>query len=229
MWYLLAPLAFICAGGEAILAMAQLRLSAKIARLTATSTRFCAVAVVIFQCVVGARVWSAPMSSMDTIARLIEAQARPGDIVVISPWQWTLSFGTAYHGAAPILRVPPIAEPQFMRWDLARQVAQSSDPLPALFGRIETSLRGGHRVFLVTSNTYFNARHAEILPPHPIDKTNWTIQRYNRSWGNRTARFFGTMPQHSRRISIAKSGFGFEPPELWIYSDWKKTGEIKSP
>ncbi|MCC6579730.1 MAG: hypothetical protein IT440_04760 [Phycisphaeraceae bacterium] len=90
------------------------------------------------------------MTNVDVVARMLEEQAEPEDLIIVMSWHVCVSFDYHYHGLAPWTTCPPIPVVSYHRYDLIKQRMMEEDPLKPLLDRVETTLRSGHRVWLAT-------------------------------------------------------------------------------
>ncbi len=123
-------------------------------------------------------------TNMDLAAAAV-AGAGPDDLVVVSPWFLSVPFHRYYHGAAPWATIPPLADTSVHRPDLLGRALREEDPVGTLVARVESTLRGGHRVYWVGLPPPAIERPPDRLPPlrGPLSGAlegiycgNWTLQ-----------------------------------------------------
>jgi hypothetical protein len=89
---------------------------------------------------------------MDLVAARLEAVAVPGDVVLVSPWHYGVSFSRYYDGDAAWTTVPPLEFHRFVRYDLVVDKMTMPDQTavvrPAM-EQVAQALKSGHRVFVV--------------------------------------------------------------------------------
>lgn len=107
-------------------------------------------------------------SNIDLIARTIEAREKPGDLVVIQTFADAITFGRYYRGASPWTPAPPMNDRSLHRWDEVIDHMRAPDAMKPLLARIRTTLRGGHRVWLVTNTGWWEVKR-EPPRPEPFD------------------------------------------------------------
>jgi hypothetical protein len=120
---------------------------------------------------------------MDLAAAAV-AGAERDDFVVVSPWFLAVSFNRYYDGAAAWSTIPPLADTTVHRTDLLARQLQATDPIGPLVARVESTLRGGHRVYWVGLPAPAIERPPPRLPPlrGPVSGAlqglycgNWTL------------------------------------------------------
>ena len=92
------------------------------------------------------------LTNVDLLAARLEAATVPGDLVLVSPWHYGVSFSRYYNGAAASMTVPPLASPRIVRYDLVVErmgMRDQTAPVQPVAERVVQTLKGGHRVFVV--------------------------------------------------------------------------------
>ena len=95
------------------------------------------------------RLLSRSMTNIDLAAAHLMEAARPGDLIVVEPWYWGVSFQRYYHGSVPWLTIPPLEVTHLHRYDLLRRQLQADDPTASVQQAIAQTLRAGGRVWIV--------------------------------------------------------------------------------
>jgi hypothetical protein len=142
-WYYL-PL--LCAVGAALDLMAASLSRIQWFRIARLSLAVIALCFLPFQ------IWSVAhqrLTDIDVLARKLEQEAAPNDLIVINPWHFAPSFNRYYHGATSWITVPTMTEHRVHRYDLMKAKMVEPDPLNDVRSAIEQTLQGGHRVWVV--------------------------------------------------------------------------------
>ncbi len=145
-WYYLSVLALTAVCMDGIIgALVQTR-RARIARI--------AVALVLVTATIipTRRAVRTRLTDVDLVAARLEEVAKPGDLVLVSPWHYGVSFSRYYDGPAAWMTVPPLASHRFVRYDLVVDKMRLRDQTAAVrpvIERLEQTLASGHRVFIV--------------------------------------------------------------------------------
>jgi len=166
----------------------------------------------------------ARQSNVDRIADRLNERAEPGDLIIVSPWYIGATFHRYYHGAAPWTTLPPLEETKLHRFDLLKQKMIEREPLSTLFAEIETSLRTGHRVWLVGGGWLIvppDSKPPEIAPaPHP--DSGWFAQPYLATWLLQTVVFLHTHRSSYSPVLLEGSEpiSNLEGFELWVAKGW---------
>lgn len=114
------------------------------------------------------------LSNLDLVARDLEAKVRPGDLVVVYPWHWGVSFDRYYDGAAPFMTVPDVADHSHHRFDQLAELMLDSERIKPGFRRIYQTLEAGNRVFVVGRPVADVPEQFPVLPPpSDADPQSW--------------------------------------------------------
>ena len=127
----------------------------------------------------------------DAMATVVAEQAGSGDLAVIDPWYYALTFNRYYHGSAKWLTVPPIADLRYHRFDLFKEEMQTTNAIAPVLEQIEQTLRSGHRVFLLGRMPAW-APLAQMPPPPPVAPSKqfgWQSVPYQIVWENELVYF----------------------------------------
>jgi len=89
------------------------------------------------------------LTDIDILARKLEQEAAPNDLIVINPWHFVPSFYRYYHGSTPWITVPTMSEHRIHRYDLMKSKMLQADPLSDVRSAIQQTLQSGHRVWIV--------------------------------------------------------------------------------
>lgn len=168
-WYYLSVLALAAVCMDGIVgALVQTR-RARIARI--------AVALVLVTATIipTRRAVRTRLTTVDLVAARLEAVAKPGDLVLVSPWHYGVSFSRYYHGAAAWMTVPALASHRFVRYDLVvdnMRLPDQTAPVRPVIERLEQALASGNRVFVVGVLLFPSAeRQLRALPPAQTAKS----------------------------------------------------------
>ena len=121
-------------------------------------------------------------TNIDAIARALEQQARPNDLIVVNPWFVGVSFNRYYHGSTRWITVPEISDHRTHRYDLLKAKMIEPDPLAGVRAAVrETATRGDH-VWLVGIAVAELPKLQEPVPPAPHPEFGWNNQFYAKAW-----------------------------------------------
>lgn len=123
------------------------------------------------------------MTNADLVARRLAVAAAGGDLVVVSPWHFGISFDRYYRGPASWMTLPQVADHQMHRHDLLMARLAASHPIDDVLQAARRTLAGGHRVWLVGElRLPPPGRQPPILPPAPGTSWGWDDLPYGISW-----------------------------------------------
>jgi hypothetical protein len=88
------------------------------------------------------------MTNVDLVAARIEAEAAPGDLVVVVPWYVGVSYLRYARGSTPWMTAPDLADHRIHRFDLLHERMAEPEPLAGVLGAVERTLRAGQRVWM---------------------------------------------------------------------------------
>lgn len=130
-------------------------------------------------------------TNMDLVAARVEQMAGAGDLVVVYPWYFGISFQRYYKGAAPWTSIPEISDLRFHRYDLVKTRMMEKAPLASVLERIGQTLRSGNRVWIVGAFPPRKAGETQLPDPAPAPGSiyGWNEQAYNYVWGRQTLEF----------------------------------------
>lgn len=156
-------------------------------------------------------------TNVDLAAAAVEG-AQPDDLVVVSPWFLAVSFNRYYKGAAPWSTIPPLEDTSVHRTDLLARQLQAEDPIAPLLARVESTLRGGHRVYWVGLPAPSIDRPPARLPPlkGPVDGT--LLGRYGANWTLHVAQALKTYGAAAEPVPLAphRPPQAYERARVWV-------------
>lgn len=106
------------------------------------------------------------LTNADLVARRIEQVRKPGDLVIVDPWYYGVSFDRYYREAA-WRTVPDISFHRFHRYDLVMTAMHGpeSSAVDTVIAEAQAALRRGNTVFVVGA---FSAPHGELPSTTPV-------------------------------------------------------------
>jgi hypothetical protein len=155
-------------------------------------------------------------TNVDLVARQVEAEAIPGDFVLVANPLHGVSFNLYYHGKAAWDTVPPLKDHRIHRFDLIRDQMNNPGALEPLYRQIETALQSGHRVFLVGGIRAHSAASPD--PAKVID-----IDAYLSRWHTQLAFF---LQEHAggaqyRAVELQDPISPLESDDLIVVQGWR--------
>jgi hypothetical protein len=124
-------------------------------------------------------------TNVDEIAARIRKQARPGDLVLVSPWYLSLTFNRYYDGPVAWRTVPALEEKRIHRFDLMKQAMQTPEIIDASVVAVDSTLRAGGTIWLVGGLPRIApGPHYRRAPPAPLPGIGWSLRAYTAIWSN---------------------------------------------
>ncbi len=142
-------------------------------------------------------------TNIDLVARLLAAQTAPGDLVIVSPWFYGISFDRYFKGPAAWTTLPPLDDHRLHRFDLVAAQMLRPHPIQPLLDRIATTLQAGHKVWLAGWADIPAAGTAPPadLPPPPLQGTGWSETPYILNWSDQVE---ACLAAHSQQFDMVK-------------------------
>ena len=123
-----------------------------------------------------------PMTNCPDVASRVAESATQDDLVIVTAFYYAVSFERYYQGKASWMSLPEIADHSIHRWDLMKDMMMQRDPLVGLLAQMESTLRGGHNVYLVGTLPAADSAQPEPLPPAPDSDYGWELAHYQENW-----------------------------------------------
>jgi len=164
-------------------------------------------------------------TDVDLVARQVARSAVPEDLVVVNPWYAGVSFQRYYAGPARWLTLPDIADHRVHRYDLLKIRLAARDPLDDVLEAVETTLRSGHRVWLVGGARWPRpGEEMTALPPAPGSPEGWHDRPYVLSWSRQLGSF---LQGHAGQIATVAVPVGspisdLENLPLVVVAGWRR-------
>jgi hypothetical protein len=160
-------------------------------------------------------------TNVDRVARQVASAAAPGDLVVVDPWYFGVSFNRYYRGTARWVTLPDLPDHRIHRYDLLKVRMAARHPIDDVLEAVAATLRSRHRVWLVGG--YKTLRPEDDLsflpplpelPPAPHTPDGWHDRPYTLAWSRQLTVF---LEVHAARL---------EPVAI---SPGKRAGERANP
>ena len=169
--------------------------------------------------------WSAlkePLTNMHIVGARLTSDAVAGDLIVIHPWEWSVSLSRYYAGDAAVMTVPPLTDMTVHRYDLVKAAMQHRDPLRPLLARIQATLQSGRTV-------WYSGNLENIPPgppprqpgPPPLPETGWRTGPYDSAWSQTIGAFVRDHAVTISAVHLDARGGRLEDVALMTLSGWK--------
>jgi hypothetical protein len=143
------------------------------------------------------------MTAIDLIASAIERDAKPDDIIIVSPWFLGVSFNRYYHGNAPWVTFPDLQDKGLHRFDLVKGRMEHPETISEDLARILSILQKGGRVWVVGDVYALDPGTAiNPLPPAPLPATGWCSIPYISNWSDHLIFTLASHAKHSNLIQV---------------------------
>ena len=166
-------------------------------RLTVTAV---AAVVATAQLPDAARMAGMRMSTVDLAAAEVARSARPGDLIVVTPFYLGTAVARYYHGPGELVTVPPMTDLRYQQLDRLAKAMDDPHAIDPVLAKIAAVARAHGRVWVVrTDGGVLFGRDGEPLPSRPATSHGWE----HTDWWNR---------QVGRAI---RDGFGMDHVRIW--------------
>lgn len=168
-------------------------------------------------------------TNIDVVAAQMSSRAEAGDLIVVYPWYFGITFARYYTGSVQWVTLPQVDDLRFHRYDLIKQDMLTNRPIEPVLDRIERVLVSGHRVWLVGGlpGPGRNETNVPSLPTAPAPNTQnaWLEADYTFVLGRQAADFMSKHAQHSWLLNTPMDHCldGFEVAPVFVEAGWNDT------
>lgn len=215
-WYFLPPVALAAVGLE----LALPRPAGKFRALLFGGLAALAIISGIF----GVRVLDYRFTNVDQFAKKISGAARTNDFVVVTPWQFGITFARYFHGPCAWESVPPLGDHTAHRFDLIQIQMKNPEAMSPVLAKISTTLQAGSAVWIVGEINDVGGTNAPgVPPPPPLPRTGWHETPYRFAWNNQLG---WLLHRHATNLECLDRGFAEdvnfnERSPLFKVTGWK--------
>ena len=174
-------------------------------------------------------------TNMDVVAAQLPRHTEAGDLIVVYPWYFGITFARYYTGSVEWVTLPQVNDLRFCRYDLVQQDLLADKPIKPVLDRIERALASGHHVWLVGGLPGWKPGQTEVpsLPPAPAPnpQNGWLAADYSYVRGREAADFLSKHAQHTSSLEIPLDHclIGFESVPVFEVAGWTNTKNDLSP
>jgi hypothetical protein len=160
------------------------------------------------------------MTNLDRVAAILKTQARPDDLIVVTPWYLGIAFDHYYAGNTPWLSVPELSDRKLTRYDLVKGMMTRPEAVRPIADRVQQTLERHGRVWLVGDLPFIAGNPAPLVPPvAPDSPLGWSQREYEFLWSREVAH---RLQEHASRLSrVPIEDLGavspFENPPLYLF------------
>ncbi|HTY86362.1 MAG TPA: hypothetical protein VMB80_02770 [Candidatus Acidoferrum sp.] len=194
LWYYIPGLCFAAVCCDAVVSRAH-----PIARMAVLVLAVAALLVSVSPAAFAALRWR--QTNADLVAAQVAKDSDAGDLIIVHPWYFGLTYDFYYRGAAKWTTLPPLADYRFHRYDLLKEKLATTNAIAPVMAQLEATLRSGHRVWIVGN---ISAPPAGAPPPRdppvaPHGPLGWSDYPYTEAWGNEVGYF---LEQHVTQATL---------------------------
>jgi mannosyltransferase len=161
-------------------------------------------------------------TNLDLVASRLNAEATEGDLVVINPWYFGISFERYYRASAECLTVPPLGRLRLHRFDRLREEMFDPEAMAPVLAAMTTALRSGHTLWLVGKLPAASSqRPPPHVPPPPLPETGWSVAPYQRAWEIETDVFLRRHAAAAQAVPVPRDAQPYEDPSVARIEGWR--------
>jgi hypothetical protein len=144
------------------------------------------------------------MTNVDGIAVRLDQEAAPEDLILVTEPLMSPTFDRYYRGPTPWITLPEVEHPRFQDQPALREKMIRPD-LRAELDRITSTLRAGHRVWMVGPLRLPDPRTTPPdPPPAPPPEARW--QDFRDAWSAQAGAVIGHEARSVRRVVARREG-----------------------
>lgn len=111
-------------------------------------------------------------TNIDLAAEALRVATQPGDLILLTRWECSVTMNRYYKGAAEWMTIPPLADFRFQAYQPIMAEMQAEDPLRPIRERAEQTLRSGHRVWILGEVPPVRPNEAPPSLPRVVDPSS---------------------------------------------------------
>ena len=165
------------------------------------------------------------VTNIDQLSAILEERAAPGDLILLNPFWYGVTFQRYYRGHASWNTLPPVQSSGLTRYDLLKEQMAATNPLEPVFTQMQASLSSGNRVWVIGNLSLPEPGQAPpSLPPAPNGPQGWDMEPYLEAWQIQVGAF---LKGHASSVETIDPGVspetllvGLESPSLQVFAGW---------
>jgi hypothetical protein len=162
-------------------------------------------------------------TTMNVVASIVMSGAETGDLIVISPWYYGVSFTYYYRGSLQVMTIPPLGDVRVHRYDLLKNAMLDPDPMKPLREQLQRVLESGHRIWLVGGLETSEAGTVIDRPgTPPLPRTRWNSSPYEEAWSREIGQFLAAHTTPGELVPMTQFAQPFETPTVAVIRGWKQ-------
>ena len=172
-------------------------------------------------------------TNLNVVAAQMSSSTEDGDLIVVYPWYFGLTFARYYTGSVEWVTLPSVNDLRFHRYDLLNRAMLADNPIKPVLDRVERALASGHRVWLVGGLPGWkpgNTRAPGLTPAPGTQKASLAAD-YSYLCGRQAAEFLSKHAQQSWPVKIPSDHclIGFEVAPVYVVQGWNNAENAPGP
>jgi hypothetical protein len=163
-------------------------------------------------------------TNIDLIARQLDSLAQEGDLILVSPWNYGITFQRNYHRDTAWVTLPPVEDLRFHRCDIIKRQMMSPAPMEPVLVKMGETLRAGKTIWVVGQLMAVPPGERPLeLPPGYDSPEGFRGGNFYRAWMEQAGFFIQT---HSRTVDNVQRTWSqpimhYETPALTAVRGWR--------
>jgi hypothetical protein len=145
-----------------------------------------------------------------------------GDLVVLSPWFYGVTFQRYHKGPAVYVAVPGVSFLSYQKMDLLIKPMQNPDAMQPMLDQIAAALHNGHSVYLIGDYLYPNyGPSPPTIHPVPDPMHGWDAGQYSFAWAQQVAYLVVHHAKSAEPLDVRTEGVSdYERPDVRVVKGW---------
>jgi hypothetical protein len=141
-------------------------------------------------------------SDIKCASMMLKYMSNPGDIIVVSPWNYGVTLQRYFNGPAEMISLPPTKFLAYQDYDLIIPLMHDAHALDSVTSRIAQALLEGHSVFLF--GNFSNPALYKESGQTAMDNENfgWNADGYNKYASDKIESFAVHHARHSATLAV---------------------------
>ena len=118
------------------------------------------------------------LTNVDSVAAILNKETVKGDLIVLNPWTWGITFDRYYHGEADWMTVPNVEDRRTHRYDQVLAKMKLPNAVADIQQAMTKALRSGRRVWVLGMINPFPPHQMDGQLPATDDERTWKRVRY---------------------------------------------------
>lgn len=164
------------------------------------------------------------LTNIDLVAEHLQSRSKHGDLIVVSPWYYGVTFQRYYNGNAEWITLPSLTDHAVHRYDLLKAKMESNNPIDSTLEEVAETLKSGNRVWIVGHLSYPSPETTlNILSPAPNDEVGWNEGAYLRSWSMQVGQLLQSRATRAEQLPHigGQNVSPYENAKVVVFEGWK--------